>query len=371
MIKIAIDGRVLQTEPYTGVSYYLQNILSSWKAEGIGKEVRLYFNQGGSWTPPDSIRNYYDYSLTRVPNKALQFLWSVSSKPSIDRAVKEGTIWLPNSNFLPTIEDKKYLVLSIHDLSFIHFPEFYSRKMQLWHKLLSVEKLIKRSNHVITFSAASKQDIVERFSKRESDISIVPHGVSEAFYGRAVEGDNLNLPERYICFIGSLEPRKNVGTLIEAFELLAEKYSEIHLVLAGSKGWLSKPTFKKIQQSRYANRIRYMGYVTEGEKLILLKKAVVFAFPSFYEGYGLPVLEAMASGTPVVVGATGSLPELVSDTGILINPHQTHELAGAIDALLSNSSLASKFSAAAISRARKYTWEASAKTTMELLSMKI
>ena len=148
MQRIAIDGRALQTEPYTGVSYYLQNILKNWKSQQVGKDSTIYFNQSRMWTPPSFIPGYYKVSHSKVPSKLLQLLWSTSSLPSLNSFVKEDTIWLPNSNFIGDTS-KKRIVISIHDLAFIHFPEFYSRKMRAWHSLLSIDALVKKSDHII------------------------------------------------------------------------------------------------------------------------------------------------------------------------------------------------------------------------------
>jgi glycosyltransferase involved in cell wall biosynthesis len=157
--------------------------------------------------------------------------------------------------------------------------------------------------------------------------------------------------------LGTLEKRKNVLGLISAFELLAQKIPDLHLVIAGAPGWGFAEIYARAKASKYAERILFLGYIHEDERMTFYSLAKVFVYPSFYEGFGMPPLEAMSCGTPVVTSAASSLPEAVGDAALLINPHKTDDLADAILACLTNDRLRKKLISAGAEQIKKFSWD--------------
>lgn len=367
MKSVAIDGRVLQAPAYTGVSYYLDSITQEWASRSNKPPVHFYFNQSKAWTPPRYISSSFQVSQTHYSNKLLGLSWRLCNSPSISEHILEDTLWLPNINFLPSNHTKR-LFLSIHDLSFLFFPEFFSKKMRLWHKLINVENLIQSATGIICDSEATKLDVVDVFAIRHEKISVIPLGIDPIYFKPVNEEKSNDLPSKYIAFIGAIEPRKNVRSVISVFDELANADPELHLVIAGPMGWLSHTYQQSFNDARHKDRIKYLGYVTTDDKRRILQNAELLLFPSFYEGFGLPVLEAFASGCPVIAGATGSLPEVVGDAGMLVNPYATGDILEATRTLLYDTVLQDAFSTAGKARAKKYTWKQTADATFDILS---
>ena len=368
MQRIAVDGRVLQTLPHTGVSNYLDAIARSWSTLPSRYPVTFYFNQRSSWEPPSYITEAFSSKCSSYSNKLLAFSWKLFLKPDLSSYVSEDTVWMPNINFIPKLSGKR-LVVSIHDLSFIHFPEFFSKKMRLWHSLLDVKRVVASAETIICDSEATKRDVMNYYNLAAEKVVVIPLGVDPIYFKRleAPKGV-IELPEKFIASIGSIEPRKNIVTAIAAFEILAKRDKDLHFVIAGPLGWLSKPFLKALHTSPHKDRIWYTGYVTTDQKRRILQRAQAFVFPSFYEGFGLPVLEAFASECPVIAGCTGSLPEVVGDAGMLIHPYQTNELAEAIEMLLADGALREQYIKKGCVRAKQYTWDSTAKETYAVLS---
>ncbi len=325
-----------------------------------------------------------------IPNKLLKLTTLAANWPKIDRvaARRPDLLWLPNLNFTAISPGVPY-ALTIHDLSWIHFPEYFSWRMRLWHRGTRPEKLVAGAAAILVPSTSTKEDVIRAFGKPAERVHVIPHGVDPMFSPTFQATDHgargrHKLPKRFALFVGTLEPRKNVVALVDAIEAYRQKTGDdLHLVLAGGWGWKSAAIRERLLRPQgirheapspepYAlslkpsSWIHHLGYVPRQDLPALYRAAAVFAWPSIYEGFGLPVLEAMASGTPIITSHTSSLPELTGDAAVLVNPFRTEEITMALEQVLNSAPLRDRLRRAEIERAKRFTWEAAARETLRV-----
>ncbi|MCI0711720.1 MAG: glycosyltransferase family 4 protein [Chloroflexi bacterium] len=244
------------------------------------------------------------------------------------------------------------VVVAVHDISYVHFPEFFPRSVR-WMMSTLVPFTIRRAVHVVTLSESTKQDIVNIYSVPEDKITVTYAAISPQF--RPLD----NLPEReqpYILAVGNLQPRKNLARLMEAYVLLRDwKAIDHQLVIVGQELWFAD-TIKAAAKS-YQEDILFTGYVSEDELVDLYNGADVFVYPSLYEGFGLPPIEAMACGTPVVTSNISSLPEAVGDAALTVDPYDVAAIAAAIQRVLTDEMLQRKLRQKGFDRAALFAPE--------------
>ena len=221
----------------------------------------------------------------------------------------------------------------------------------------------------MTVSEFSKREIIKYLNIKEEKIVVMPNGVDgDFFYPRQKEEieqikDRFQIKKEYFLYLGTLEPRKNIERLLEAYARLREEREENipFLVLAGQKGWLYDSIFQLVEKLGLKEQVLFTGYIKQEDVPALLSGAIAFIFPSLYEGFGMPPLEAMACGTAVITSNTSSLPEVIGEAGILINPYSVEEIKEAMKKVWKEKDLAERLRKAGRERAREYTWERSAR----------
>lgn len=358
-MNILVDVRHLSDRHKTGVGEYTSALLRALFSLEDGTSYELL---SSGMRRPD-----IDTTHLKVPNKLLKLTTYFAAQPKLDLlgSTRADLVWLPNLNFAALSPSVPY-VLTLHDLSFKIFPEFFSARMRLWHRGTRPERLVQGARAIIVPSTATKEDAVRFFGIPAERIHVVPHGVDPAFspaftaQDHGVRGKH-KLPKRFALFVGTLEPRKNVVALVDSVEAYRKQSGDdLHLVLVGGWGWKSGAIRKRIENVGW---IHHLGYVPRSDLPAIYRAATVFAWPSVYEGFGLPVLEAMASGTPVITSHTSSLPELTGNAAVLVNPFRPEEITQALEQLLSSPALRDRLSHTALERARTYTWERTALAT--------
>lgn len=364
-MRIGIDIRCLMEGTRTGVEEYTVGVLERMFAEDKKNKYFLFVNsfkkiKGDlSWLekyPNVEIKNY------GFPNKLFNFLVWFFGWPKIDLLLGGVDVFFaPNISFMALSKNCKF-VLTMHDLSFERFPEHFSRKRNLWHFILNPRKLCKRADLILAVSDSTKEDLVGMYGISPNKIQTVyPLGNIEKFENAGIKGDDIErlirrygLPEEYILFLGTIEPRKNLVSLVRAFERLRERnrnFEDLHLVLAGQVGWSYGEILEAVKKSNCKEKILFIGFVHDEDKPKLYKFAKMFVYPSFFEGYGFPPVEAMASGTPVVTSNCSSVPEVVSDAAILVDPYCPHEIMLAMELFLRNEDLCDEYKRRGIKRA--------------------
>ncbi len=263
-------------------------------------------------------------------------------------------------------------VVTIHDLGYRFFPRQHTRLARLYLDA-STRFSTRVARRVIADSLATARDLEREYGVPAGRIRVVYPGLDPAM-ARASEAaqeevrERYHLPGRFVLYVGTIQPRKNLARLIEAFARLPGDLAGVDLVLAGQIGWLAGEIIATVRRLGLEARVHFPGYVPQGDLPALLSAAECFVMPSLYEGFGLPVLEAMACGTPVVCSAASSLPEVAADAALLVGPHDTSGWAEAMGRVLDDPALAASLSARGLARARRFTWTAAAQATMEVYS---
>lgn len=366
---IGIDGRVLQEKTFGGVKEYAKNILCSLLRLDIKNQYVIFTNkwrgQKGLGLPLTSNAHFVSF---RYPNKLLNLsLWLLGA-PALDsliekeifkqtgQKIKLDIFWAPNLNFIRLGAETKFF-LTVHDLSFFVEPSFFSSKERFWHALVSPQKIFRQADVLLPVSSYTAGEL-KRFGMSVLKMEIVAPGIGQEFFETSAEEvaaakREYGLPQRYVLVLAAKGKRKNFEGVIKAFQM-ARLPADLHLVIAGEG-----------TDRRREGRIIGLGAVPEASRRALYKGAEFFVYPSFYEGFGLPVLEAMSSGTPVITSSVTSLSEVVSDAAILVDPHNVGELRAAMETLSSSAALRDKFIAKGILRASNFIWEESARRLLE------
>lgn len=259
---------------------------------------------------------------------------------------------------LPPLPRKVRKVVTIHDLSFLRYPETFTPQLRDY-LTQAVPRSVQRADRVLTDSIWTRNDVVELLNVDSERVTALHLGVSDAFGPTAEPGERRRLNATYqlgdipyILAVGTIQPRKNYGRLIEALDRVRERV-EIVLVIVGRPAWLSEPI---LEAAAARPHVKLLGFVNDGDLPALYRQAGVFAYPSLYEGFGLPPLEAMACGTPVVASNASSVPEAVGAAGLLHDPLDTDTLAAALHRLLTDADLRTDLRAQGLSRAAQFTW---------------
>jgi glycosyltransferase involved in cell wall biosynthesis len=265
---------------------------------------------------------------------------------------------------LPPVKRGTRTIVTIHDLSFVRRPETTMPGMSL-HLKKWVPYSVQRADHVIAVSEATRQDLIDLYHTSPEKISVLYHGVNPEFRPAEEKAKLKAIRQKYklgersfILSVGTIQPRKNYQRLIRAF---AKIDSPVSLVIAGGKGWNYKDIFDEVARQGLANRVHFPGFVADADLPVLYRAATLFIYPSLYEGFGLPALEAMACGTPVVASNQSSLPEVVGQAGLLINSQDEGAITAAMDRMLADKSLRQTLSEAGLKQAAKFSWPGMAK----------
>ena len=363
-MKIGIDIRCLMNDKYSGVSWYTYNLLQNIFELDHENEYILFYNSSKQVTLPEFAYANVKYCGYRFPNKLFNLVVNFFNWPKIDRLIGGVDIFfVPNLHFIAW-SDKCRKIVTVHDLSFLYFPEFFTAKMRLWHKLILKKNILGQADSIIADSFNTKNDLIKLLKVPESKIKIIHLGVDKRYFNTvgaellANTRKKYDLPDKFILALGTIEPRKNLEGVIAAYKLSG---TDADLVIAGGQGW-------KVKSSMADACIKFIGYVAEEDKPALYQAAALLVYPSFYEGFGLPLLEAMASGCPVIAGANSSQPEVVGAAGLLVDPNNASEICFAISVLLSDEDFRWEMSRRGREQAAKFSWEATAAETIKLIN---
>lgn len=344
-----------------GIHVYLSEVLRN-----LPTHEHLEYKTFSSFAPPANSRADIAWSKTNpITTNPLgrilweQLVWPLRSRFSGCDLIHGAAFSLPVMSTLPS-------VVTIFDLSFIYFPELFPTFRRLYLQW-ATRVACKKATKIITISDASRQDIIRLFGISEEKIAVVYPGTREMFIPpqkETVEAfrKEKKLPARFVLHVGTLQPRKNLKRLVEAYHQANPK--DVDLVFAGGKGWFYEEIFQTVQALGIEDRVHFPGYVPDSDLSSWYAAADLLVFPSVYEGFGMPIVEAMSCGTPVMASNASAMPEAVGDAGVLFDPTNTAELAGTLEALLDNPDKLLEMSQRGLLQAQKFSWQKAGEETL-------
>jgi glycosyltransferase involved in cell wall biosynthesis len=323
------------------------------------------------------LQNRKDNSvLAHKPNFSRKSLWTPSHH-RLEQLVLPFEISplrldiLHSPDFIPPFRRDYKSVITVHDLAFLLYPHFLTEESARYYG--QIDRAVRRADHIVADSLSTKRDIVNFLGVPEAKITVI-YAAADAIY-RQVEDEQLlkktrakyDLEQPYALFVSTIEPRKNLPTLLRAFRQLLDHYKlEVKLAVAGQKGWFCGEVFAVAEELHLDNSVVFLDHVPIEDLVLLYNAARMHVHPSFYEGFGLPPLEAMACGTPTIVANVSSLPEVVGDAGMLISPEHTEGWTVAMWRLLTDDSLHQELSEKGLKRAKLFSWEKAAVEVLDL-----
>jgi len=364
-IHVGVNAHLLSlAESYrsAGINWYIYNLLRHLPAADpeIGYTIflgeRRY--EGGSGL-------HLRFSRLPTHRPPVRILWEQVVQPwAVQRA---GVDLLHGMAFVGPLAGRCPFMVTVHDLSFLLYPHSF-RALNRYYLQLFTRLSVRQARRVIAVSESTKRDLGRYYRLSPANIDVVYNGVDDRFRPlpagqvadfRARHG----LPQRFILFVGTLEPRKNVAHLIQAYARLPT--GRPPLLLIGGKGWLYQEVLAAVERLHLSDQVRFVGYVPAGELPWWYNAAELFVYPSLYEGFGLPPLEAMACGTPVIASNASSLPEVIGRAGILVNPTDGEGLTKAMEQVLASQELREEMRAAGLAQARRFSWQQAARCTAD------
>ena len=361
-MRFSVDAHAIG-QHLTGNETYIRNLLNSFAALDEESEFVTYLSSPSAF--PEVPERFRKRRIAENPYVRLSL--------DLPRKLRQDRPDLLHVQYTAPLFCSVPVVASVHDVSFLEHPEYFPcfRGMQL---RITVRRTVRRAVRVLTPSNFSKRSILRAYALDESKVVVVPIAVSPAFRPiarsaaqRSVQS-RFDLPSPYLLTVADLQPRKNHLTLIRAFEELLRAYPQLphHLVIVGKDTWYSAAVRTAAARSAVASRIHFTGFVTDEELLRFYGGCDLFVYPSFYEGFGLPILEAMACGRAVTCSNTSAIPEVADSAALLFNPRSTKEIVRAMADLLLDAELRTRMERLGTQRATMFSWEKNARQTLAI-----
>ncbi|MBD3299727.1 MAG: glycosyltransferase [Candidatus Moranbacteria bacterium] len=373
--KIAIDAADLCYDRVDGTRIYIKNVLD--KLGKYDKDNLYYIYLKGELNPQLKFKIYPNY---RIITSTFPFFWTQLKLPFLLFKDRPDILWMPLQT-VPFLKPKQTkFVVTIHDLAFKIFPRYFNLKDRILLTLFS-GLAIRRAYKIIAVSQNTRKDIIRFYERSPNDISVVYHGYKKELFNleNASNKDKVaevkrkyKLKQDYILYAGALQPRKNVTSLVKAFDRVKDyfaydkKNKDIKLVIAGARAWLYKPIFEEVARSKYRDEIIFTGHYKTRELPFLIGGSKIFVFPSFYEGFGIPVVEAMACAKPVICAKNSSLIEVGGDAVEFFDDRSYLNLSKKLIKLLKDEDLMRELAKKGKSRAVDFSWRKTALETIKI-----
>jgi len=365
-MKIGIDANEANVEGRVGISEYAYQVLTKLhekRASGqISHSFIIYLKTEPIGGMPKTT-SWWQYKIVKPSKLWTQIglpihLFLTTNKPDVFLTL---THYAPRYTTIPT-------VVSVMDLSYVHFPHTF-RKNDLYQLTNWTKYSVENARRIITISQSSKNDIIKYYKIPADKINVVHLGLKElAMDSSTTSLDSFGVKGKFILFVGTLQPRKNITKLIESYSLLPQKIkSEYQLVIIGKKGWLYDEILSAPKKFDVMERVLFLDYVSDRDLPSFYKKASVYVLPSLYEGFGLPVLEAMRYGCPVVTSNVSSLPEAGGDAAIYVDPNDEKDIGDKILSVLTDDDLRKSMIEKGNVHYKKFTWEKAANEVLKVV----
>jgi len=383
MMKIALDCSLVPGSR-GGIgqySYYLAHALASIDKENSYSEYILVPAINHILHPghkrvdlPDTGNFRVVFKTIPVHFQLMRYLWLPAMPGSLREYMLAGLdadLYHSHSYCVPRFRDKKKrLVVTVYDASVLTHPECHTRT-NMDFCLRGIRDAVRYADRIIAISEHTKADLIRYFNAPSELVTVTQLAagsdyrvVKDAITLRAAR-QKYDLPENYILFVGSLEPRKNVRTLLKAYSMLPDRIKkEFRMVVAGGRGWLNTDIPEVVKELEISDSVKFAGYIDSADIASVYSGAAVFAYPSLYEGFGLPILEAMSCGTPVVTSDTSSMPEVAGEAALLVEPRDAEAISAALARVLEDGELRKEMREKGLKRAACFSWEKCARETL-------
>lgn len=361
---IGVNAHLLSlAESYrsAGINWYIHNLLNHLPAADPSLTYTVFTSERRYTGAPGTKLQYSHLPTHRPP---VRIIWEQAIQPWAMRRV--GVDLIHGPAFIGPQASGGPFVVTVHDLSFLLYPQNLRALNRIYLRQFT-RLSVRRARRVIAVSESTKRDLIRYYDLSPDKIDVVHNGVDASFQPLAADQVaafrlEQNLPDRFILFVGTLEPRKNVVGIIEGYAQLPR--SRPPLMLVGGRGWLYDEIFARVEALGLTDEVHFVGYVPAEELPLWYNAAALFVYPSLYEGFGLPPLEAMACGTPVITSTSSSLPEVVGQAGLMVDPTDTEALAAAMAQVLTDEGLRDGLRAAGLAQARGFSWQKTALQTV-------
>lgn len=363
-LHVALNAHLLSGQDSyrsAGIHHYILHLLRF--VGSVPDGIRLTALVGADAAVPDATPHLVR-SSQHTERAWRRVLWEQTIQPRVLGRLAADVVHGPA--FIGPLRSPCPVVITIHDLSFIRFPQLFRRANRLYLTVMS-RLSAHRASQVIAVSEHTARETEHLLGVDQRKITVVYHGVDARFQPLPAEEvaafrEQRGLPEQFVLFVGTLEPRKNLERLVRAFAQLEP--TELKLVLAGGKGWLYEDLFAEVDKLGLREAVLFPGYVSHDELALWYNAATVFAYPSIYEGFGMPVTEAQACGTPVVTSNTTSLPEAAGEPAVLVDPYDVKAIAAGLRRLTEDADLRQHLGEQGLARARDFHWTQTARETI-------
>lgn len=376
MKTIGIDIRCLMGKNHSGVGIYAYNLIKNLLELDKENHYKLFLNSAHSIDVPDFKQLNVEYCAFGYSNRRLNLQFKLLNQPKIDQLIGGCDVFFsPNLNFTAISKNIPHIITT-HDLSFEINPQYFSSKSRFWHNLINPRRLLSQCAKIISVSHNTKNDLIKIYNLPAEKIQVISSGIDSELKPLPETDVNIYkiktkyaLPGEFILYLGNLETRKNIVNLIRAFAQLKnqDKFKNLFLILAGNPAFGFEAIKSEALKSGFNSQIKFIQYIQENEKVYLYNLAQVFVFPSFYEGFGFPPLEAQACGVPVIAGANSAMAENLKNSALLVNPFKINDLALALEIILTDDKIKAELIKKGLSNAKRFTWQTTAQKTLEYL----
>lgn len=360
-------------EQGAGIGRYVRELVAALARLDEATVYRLFIaGAQPDMLPPLPGRNF-TWRSTRLSPRWMARIWQRLRIPlPVEFWLGRPALFHATDFVLPPTLPATRTLLTVHDLSFVHVPETTDPRLRHYLDVV-VPRSVRRADHVLADSQATRNDLIALYDTPADKITVLLSGVSPQFGPVSDPGQQARVRGRYglgawpfLFTVGTIQPRKNYVRLCQALTALPPAYADLHLVIAGGKGWLDDPIFRTITALGLEERVHLIGYAAEADLPVLYSMAAAVPFLSLYEGFGLPVLEAMACGTPVVTSTVSSMPEVAGDAALLVDPYDVDAIAHALERVLSSSELRRELIERGLARAAQFTWDRAARQLLSI-----
>jgi glycosyltransferase involved in cell wall biosynthesis len=366
-MRVAVQVDQLFFQAPGGIGTYIRNLVPAMAARDPSLDLTLFHAR---FAPPERPERWMrEHWVEELPGsiRALYPRWNLLARPALPASLRAAEVLHATSHAaVPPAGDGQALVVTVHDLAFEYFPHLFPRTWRVLFRL-GLRAAVRRADAIVTPSRNTAEDVLSRTDVDPAKLHVVP--LASSLPSGALADDEalvrLKIPTPYVLFVGTLEPRKNLVRLVRAYRRVAANGFPHALVLAGPLGWHHEALMREIALAG-PGEIVMTGALADDELDAVFRSADVFAYPSLYEGFGLPVVEAMARGVPTVASASSAVSEVAGGAAVAVNPRSVREIAQGIESILADVGLADRLAARGRAQAERFSWDETARLTLQV-----